>query len=495
MADGLTGLRFSIRPGGQEQLDKNGRKSLVPPPCFLGVCRGRCLRQWRVRICQKYKWLKDGDPLVFTDEVNKQGGQGTLTLFKPQEKDTGYYQCIVSNKCGTAMSRVTKFWERKLDPFQPVDRPSVQKAVVGSNLKLSCNAPYRFGCNPKPVITWLLSDSPDKEKKIVDIPPEQGKKDINSVPLDDRVAMDSSGNLYITNVKKEDEKGGAIYVCDAYNEETRSGAKGEDKIIKVIETPSGTEALIRPPDKMWSSPDQVIGLEGSWIYLMCIFSGNPTPVVTWKRIGGVIDPARHDNMKLTIKATPSNEGTYECTGKNKHGSSSQRINVKVEAAPLWLDQPLDTVVGPEEDAEFKCRARGIPEPTVEWFINGKPIGEITPDPKKWELDGHTLRFKDLEMSDSKVIQCNVSNVHGSVFADVYLFVEAMAPVIERGPLEQVVVAEERELRITCQMKGKPKPKVVWYKGGQPLQLERYQYQDNGDLIIKVGVLYYRLFVE
>ena len=61
----------------------------------------------------------------------------------------------------------------------------------------------------------------------------------------------------------------------------------------------------------------------------------------------------------------------------------------------------------------------------------------------------------------------------------------MAPVIERGPLKQVIVAEERELHVTCQMKGKPKPTVVWYKGNQPLKLERYQYQDNGDLIIAV----------
>ncbi|KAK3734449.1 hypothetical protein RRG08_029124 [Elysia crispata] len=431
-----------------------------------------------------YKWEKDGESLVLTEQMRMDEGQGSLTFYKPQAEDKGSYQCIVSNDCGTALSLVTDLKQSKMDPFSQQKNPVETTAIAGTGKVLTCNPPYS---EPKATITWILLKSPEERRKAIISPQRKGTKNVNSVVLDNRITMDYEGNLYITNVQKKDEQGGRTYVCQAENESTRSAAKGSDKVLKVIESPDKT-AMKRPPQLMWQSEKDITGIEGGVALMKCIFSGNPVPMVTWTRSGKELDPEHHNleyPMELYIKEVlRSDEGTYSCTGTNKHGSITHSFNLKVHALPMWQDQPHDTTVGPEEGAEFKCRATGIPEPTIEWFINSEPLKTLPPDPKR-ELDGYTLRFKELEMSDSQVIQCNASNEHGYIFADVYLFVEAMAPVIERGPLKQVIVAEERELHVTCQMKGKPKPTVVWYKGNQPLKLERYQYQDNGDLIIAV----------
>ena len=43
------------------------------------------------------------------------------------------------------------------------------------------------------------------------------------------------------------------------------------------------------------------------------------------------------------------------------------------ARPHWLKRPRDHVVGVEDGALIECIADGIPEPKVDWFINGVPI--------------------------------------------------------------------------------------------------------------------------
>ena len=65
-----------------------------------------------------------------------------------------------------------------------------------------------------------------------------------------------------------------------------------------------------------------------------------------------------------------------------------------------------------------------------------------------------------------------------------LFVIALAPTIRSEPTEQKVV-EGSNITIPCGVEGKPKPRVVWYKGDQLLGGGRYQVLPNGDLQMKV----------
>ena len=60
----------------------------------------------------------------------------------------------------------------------------------------------------------------------------------------------------------------------------------------------------------------------------------------------------------------------------------------------------------------------------------------------------------------------------------------MQPAIKTEPLEQKVV-ENTDITIPCEVEGKPRPKVVWYKESQILEGSRYQILPNGDLRIMV----------
>ncbi|GFO23267.1 neural cell adhesion molecule l1 [Plakobranchus ocellatus] len=432
----------------------------------------------------KYQWLKDGEAIDMTSEMNKdrmiiKPGVGTLVLSKSQVEDAGYYQCSVTNACGTALSLITKLIHAKTDPFPQAEKATEIRRIIGAYAKLTCNPPFSM---PKAQVSWILQDS---KVEINMDDPVMRKSSSNPVVEDERITMDYEGNLYITHVKKEDEQGGRSYVCQAENLFTRSLNKGEDKLLK-IQGDESTEPIVRGVQLLWHSDEETTVLEGRSARMKCIFSGYPPPIVTWRRVDGQLDDMRMKTThhELTIEnVLPSDGGSYECSAKNTMDSGSYTFKLQVHSLPQWLVEPRDTEVGPGENAEFICKAIGNPEPQVEWFINGKPYKDI-PDDTRPEMKGDSLHFNKLDQTDSAVIQCNASNEHGYIWADTYLYVEAMKPSIEKKPEELLIVAEGKELRIPCQVKGRPKPTVTWKKNQQVLKGDRFLVQDKGDLLIK-----------
>ena len=73
------------------------------------------------------------------------------------------------------------------------------------------------------------------------------------------------------------------------------------------------------PELLWSSPINTVAMKGSKLKLKCIFSGNPTPEVTWKKILGNELPKKR--MRLTSfkqeiqirRVEFGDQGQYECT--------------------------------------------------------------------------------------------------------------------------------------------------------------------------------------
>lgn len=55
----------------------------------------------------------------------------------------------------------------------------------------------------------------------------------------------------------------------------------------------------------------------------------------------------------------------------------------------------------------------------------------------------------------------------------------------KKPKEEVIMAEGQNVTLTCRVKGKPKPTVVWYKSNQLLVSDRFVVEDSGNLFIIV----------
>ncbi|XP_023211020.1 neuroglian-like [Centruroides sculpturatus] len=341
--------------------------------------------------------------------------------------------------------------------------------MEGDPLTLDCDTPLGY---PTPTLFWIIQSNTGSLRTI----------------NDSRITVDPTGNLHFSNVTKADALDDATYACSATSV-FRNEYKLGNKITLNVEpsgiTGEGTHAL----RQQYVSPANIVALRNKPLELFCIFGGTPLPTITWKKRGGKLPTGRiaYKNYGKTLnirRVDFQDEGTYECVADNDVGiPQTHTMAVTVQASPYWLTSPNDTNAAEEEVVKFECNAKGIPEPTLKWFVNGVPLEDAEPNPRR-KIDGNMLTIENLEKTDTAVYQCNASNVHGYAFADFYLNVLALPPtIIERPePVTMAVVSSTVTLR--CNVFGAPKPEIKWEKDGETLEGERFTLLENGDFQIK-----------
>ncbi|XP_076102327.1 neuroglian-like isoform X2 [Mytilus galloprovincialis] len=428
--------------------------------------RIRCNASGRPDV--KYKWTKDN--LDFDTEsprVSVENGKGTLRITNASKADNGIYQCFATNTKGTALSKKANVVMTINDVFKSVIRPERRDVNEGMPLSLKCKQPHVV---PKPNVYWTFVEEYSTAQPPI-------------IPNDKRVAIDYEGTLHFANVKKSDVKGEGKFVCNMHNGVYRTSSEGEDKIVNIISSES-----VNGVSLLWRSDASVLGLKNGKAKFMCIFAGKATPDIVWKRKGGIklnsrMKVSEHGQELIIEDLEFADKGEYECSATNDVTSTPvvATFTLQVEARPYFVKEPIDVTIGVEENAEFFCMVEGIPAPDVNWFINGQPINDAPPNPRR-TIQKDRLVFKNVTDGDSQVIQCKAANKHGSLMADVYLNVLALKALVTDGP-GKVKVAEGNSVTLKCEHNGKPDPALKWMKNNvQPLNTDRYEFTHNTVLI-------------
>ncbi|XP_060553930.1 neuroglian-like isoform X2 [Ruditapes philippinarum] len=365
----------------------------------------------------KYIWRRNGvvyNPSGQDDRVVQLPNQGTIVLNKPEAKDEGIFQCFADNGYGISASVKINLREAKLKKFASEPRRT-HTVYAGKVLTLPCFWPQ--SCPPADVY-WVIKE------------PDGRWQDVN---FDKRVSMDIEGRLQFTNVLGSDMVGGRPYSCMAVNYFLRENAIGPEHVITVFES---TEQKL-PAKELWTSPSDQFFLKGGTLRLKCIFAGNPTPEVHWKKLEGTLpDRAKFKSFGQELQITDvreSDAGQYECKGINSESNQSvtKAFDVRIKAAPFWVEEPQDVKASINQTATFICKADGDPKPNYAWYINGVPLEDrqnelgvrdprIYNNNRFYKKDANNITLTNLTLEDHMNIQCNASNQHGYIFSDVYL---------------------------------------------------------------------------
>ncbi|XP_040079656.2 neuroglian [Ixodes scapularis] len=415
-----------------------------------------------------YQWTKNGNefnPVAHDTRVSQLPNRGTLVFTKPEDMDEGLYQCWATNIHGTAVSNASIVRKSELNPF-PEESPREVSVVEGDPLSLDCNAPMGY---PRPHVYWLIMHD------------SGALRGLNS----SRITSDPEGGLHFSRVEREDALQDAVYVCAATSVFLHQYKIGNKVRLRVERVPNASSTE-HAPVRQYLSPENLVALEGQELKLYCIFGGSPQPQITWRKLdtnpgSSYFTTANYSRNLVTIPVALKDEGTYECEAYNGVGVvQSHAINVTVESAPYWLRSPENTNAGEDESVSFECAASGRPEPKLQWFINGVPLQNAEPNPRR-KVDGSRMTIEGLTKQDTAVYQCNASNTHGYAFQNFYLNVLALAPS-SVGALQHTTLAEVSSLvTLRCPVFGVPRPEVKWLKEGQELTGGRYRVLDNGDL--------------
>lgn len=426
----------------------------------------------------EYSWKKNGVDFNWNQLNVKRLNEKTGSfMFTPATSfDEGYYQCFASNTYGKALSLVAVLKRAVLAPYSPSETIDY-KGNIGVPMKVVCQNTKSY---PKPEYSWVVArDAADAN--------------FNVVSLSNRIQQDSDGNLYFSNLEKSDERGGYLYKCSVYNSYTELTTTGSYSKIIVQD---GTLALARPVlHYRTKSPKKA--LVGGQVKLKCLFSGYPTPTISWTRKGGSLPIGRFEygdfGTSLNIKdLRKEDEGTYVCTGSNSQDKVDEDVHLLIESVPKFGSiekQPHNMNKSDGEEAVFHCDAEGLPTPTVVWYKNGEKLDSASPGPRlKVTNDGKTLTIINLckncatGLSDLMVIQCNSSNVNGYAYSEGYLNVLERT-VMLTSPTDIEMVEWEDKVFFPCTAKADESTSVTykWTHDDVEIDLSKpvYEVKDGG----------------
>ncbi|XP_078023889.1 neuronal cell adhesion molecule-like isoform X14 [Epinephelus lanceolatus] len=438
-----------------------------------------------------FSWTRNGTHFDIDEDPNvtMKPHSGTLVVDISRAKAEHYecvYQCTARNKHGTAVSNniVVKQSRSPLWSKEKIKPIVVQEGV---SLVLPCRPPAGL---PPPIIFWMDNN-------------------FQRLPQSSRVSQSLNGDLYFSNVLREDSRND--YICYARFPYTQTIQQKQPITVKVLNLDAINDTMAafyndtdlfsedpaderRPTFLIPSGPSSSkMVLRGQMLEMECIAEGLPTPEISWTKVSSDLPAKRtsflHYQKTLRIvDVSESDEGDYRCTARNRLGSVHHTIHVTVKAAPYWISSPpRNLVLAPGENGLLTCRASGTPKPSVTWAMNGIPI-ENSPKDLSRKVEDDTIIFDNVQTGSSAVYQCNVSNDYGYLLANAFVNVLSEPPRVLTQAQKVYQVIKNHPALMDCASFGSPIPKITWFKDSRSSTLDGDSYilHDNGTLEIHVA---------
>ncbi|XP_076033243.1 protogenin B-like isoform X2 [Oratosquilla oratoria] len=311
---------------------------------------------------------------------------------------------------------------------------------------------------------------------------------------DDRRIITPLGHLNITRVQRK----------------SRGGDVGEYQCF--ITTHQGV--LTAPPTTLYVASlsrnfemipkHNVTVREGGPVRLSCQIDSKPQANLSWTREH---QPLPQNNRYTEPKAgvlqidgaLRTDAGIYRCqadnqvAGKSRHSSG---IQVQVSDsqgfyAPLFFLSPTEAIqmrVG--QDVTLECFASGYPKPSITWAYKANASDVHTEwkavklEPGKVEISGQgNLVLYSIGVKQGGSYQCTAANTNlaNNQRANISQVIEVsvLVPPVILDPPQSKVIRIAETLRLNCTVGGNPKPRVTWYKNGEPFLISgRIRQIDN-----------------
>uniref|UniRef100_A0A8C9ZII7 Contactin 2 n=1 Tax=Sander lucioperca TaxID=283035 RepID=A0A8C9ZII7_SANLU len=382
--------------------------------------------QARASPTASYRWLVNGTEVPLGLDLRYTLVAGNLVISSPEPaRDTGSYQCLAINRCGTIISRAANLKFGYLHDFPP-DSRSPQTAYEGVGTFLACQPPIHY---PALSYRWLINEFPNFIKK------DDSRWFVSQV----------TGNLYVARAEPNDT---GNYFCFTTINMDISTKSTFSKANALTVMPDGTT----PPRTIKVRfPTETYGLAGHSAQLECFAYGNPVPKLRWRKVDGLMPSKASASAEGPTLILPElsfdDEGVYECEAYNSEGSDTYQGRINVQAQPEWLQVMSDSEVEISSELVWSCVAAGKPRPSVRWLRNGH----------------------NLALEDSGMYQCVAENKHGTIYSTAELRVQVQAPDFRLNPVRRLIpAARGGQVKMECRPRAAPKPSLFWSRGTELL---------------------------
>ncbi|CAG07561.1 unnamed protein product, partial [Tetraodon nigroviridis] len=380
----------------------------------------------------QYRWTKDGEDFVppRATTTKTQHTDGSFVLHNKQFiQFQGTYRCYAFNKLGTAMTKEITLIVPTVPKFPKVGEPPIA-VDEGDPITLHCHPPE--GAVPRQLY-WMSLD-------------------LQLIQQDERVSMGTDGNLYFSHALQNDSR--LDYYCNAAFPKLRT-------IVQKMPMAVTVRSL------------------------------------KWMKMGEKLPPrTEFDNfgrLLILSEVEESDGGQYMCKAKNSAGEAVHYFNVMVEGAPPeWLTgPPQDQLLVIGSDVHIKCSVSGKPSSDIIWRKNGELFID-DPENNRRVLDD-TVVLHNAGPEDTAVYQCDASNGHGGLLANINIMVMSesqgslldMTPRILTSDSQEYPVVQGVDVIMNCSAFSSPLPTISWFRGAnqEAVKGERFFTLQNGSLQI------------
>jgi hypothetical protein len=399
------------------------------------------------------KWLRDGKEIAEGGNITIEKESDLvyiLTIEKVTSDTIGHYECIISNRVGSAKSS---------GQLLLLSKPTFEKdledmsGVIGEN---GCIEVIVNGC-PRPSVSWYKNDQKIPTTVLTENP-------------------DNHFRLKFEPVEPEDE---ADYYCEAKN---RVGSLQSKRMKYSVIKPKADE---RKPTFTQGLTDATVDA-GKPLILTCVIDGEPKPTldnIKWFKDGNpdagriLIDyDEESGRCTLTLNdVTDDDLGDYKCIVKTPAGAQETSCRV---SGGIGFDQPkfkkelTDTSITLNQiDYELvvELEPNQVSTASIRWFQDDVEISDhdsrfkVISDQK---LNIFKLVIRKTEESSAGSYKCKATNKFGSIETSARLSVNSAPMFIEQ--LKDKPLDPGMDLSLRVRISGSPKPNVKWLRDGQEI---------------------------
>ncbi|XP_017465423.1 PREDICTED: neuroglian-like [Rhagoletis zephyria] len=356
--------------------------------------------------------------------------------------------------------------EQLFEVFQNSDTEQAERPFV-----LECEAKG----NPEPTYTW-----------------KKNGMDFSYVAYDKRITQQPRrGSLVFTKPQAMDE---GLYQCFAENKHGRSVSNAV--FLKKAELNAFSNDEI----------DNVHAVEGEPLTIPCNPpTGYPKPQIFWiiqsnsgALINGInssrlsVDPEGNLHFSNVTHKDMLTDALYACSATSTFKTTyriGRRTHLLVEPSGTSGQtsfQPIKQYTSPPNVPAIKgnklelfCIYGGTPLPEIRWE---KRNGRIRDTVRRTNY-GKTLTFDKVEFADEGTYECVASNGAGSIQTHAMEVVVKSVPYWIEAP-NNTNAADSERVRFKCKADGIPKPKLQWFKNGEPFTPNDRVRVNDDELIIE-----------
>ncbi|XP_050295068.1 obscurin-like isoform X13 [Anthonomus grandis grandis] len=396
--------------------------------------------------------------------ASQNGEEFKLEIKKLEMRDAGVYECILTNPVGSTKQQAVL----EVTPEKELRRPKLKEGLKDQTVTKKNGGTFKAVIigDPVPEITWLKDGKPISNTEF--------EKNKIILETEDREIEDGLKECtFSMTIPRCERSNQGKYTIQAKNKWSE------------LEDSAQLTVVLKPEIE---GPEDVKVVPGEATEFTVIVQANPEAQILWMRddkvvqasdLISIVEDRATDTYKLVFhQVMLADEGYYRVVAKNSLGENSSEARLKTikEAEPTTERPKFITGLNDdqiEDQGEFTVmvRADGLPKPEIKWFLNNKEIVEDD----RHKIEGaseaqatSTLSVKGYSESDVGLYKAVAVNVVGEADTTGKITMIQTAPTILKKLDRNLDLNEGEPLVLRAKIGGSPKPKVMWYKDGEPI---------------------------